>query len=138
MMITMHPKKPAVVAPLTDEQHEREHLGLKTVRLDDHALITVYARTLNGLNAPQLQLRADLLREGGVRSLSLDLSRCDKGLDRRAIDVLVAMRNALHRIGGTFTITAMHERAIADLVAVELAHLFEPTSALPAPGEETA
>jgi anti-anti-sigma regulatory factor len=111
--------------PLTDEQHEREHLGFKTQRAGDSALITVYARTLNGINAPQLKLRADLLLEGGVTSLGLDLSRCDRGLDRSAMGVLVAIKNRLARRGGEFRIRAIHETAIAHLVAVELGHLAE-------------
>jgi hypothetical protein len=91
-------------ATLTPEQHEREHLGLKTQRDGDTARITAYARTLNGTNAPQLRLRAGLLLDGGVRSLALDLSRCDRGLDEKGIGALVSIGAAVREAGGAFEV----------------------------------
>lgn len=110
--------------PFTDDQHERHHLGLETRREGDRAEITVTARMLNATNAPALQRRVLDELDAGVRTVRLDLSRCDRGIDRPAMGVLVSIKNAVERGGGTFSLSA-HERVIEQLVVWELADLFE-------------
>jgi hypothetical protein len=93
-----------LAVPLTTEQHERQHLGIKTQRDGDSARITVYARTLNGTNAPQLRLRVGLLLDGGVRALALDLSRCDRGLDDKGREAVRSIGDSVRAHGGTFEV----------------------------------
>jgi hypothetical protein len=93
-----------LAVPLTTEQHERQHLGIKTQRDGDSARITVYARTLNGTNAPQLRLRVGCLLDGGVRALALDLSRCDRGLDDKGREPVRSIGDSVRAHGGTFEV----------------------------------
>lgn len=91
--------------PLTAEQHERHHLGLFTVRDGDRTTITVHARMLNATNARDVLLRVATELEAGMRSVHIDLSRCDRGIDRHGDEAVRAIRAVVERAGATFTIT---------------------------------
>lgn len=90
--------------PLTPEQHERQHLGLKTQRDGDTTTVTLYARMLNGTNAPALLSRIATELAAGVTDVRLDLSRCDRGLDEKGRDAVRAIVDSVREHGGTFEV----------------------------------
>lgn len=93
-----------LAVPLTPEQHERDHLGLKTQRDGDTARITVYARMLNATNAPALLSRIASELADGVTDVRLDLSRCDRGLDDTGREAVRSIGDSVRAHGGTFEV----------------------------------
>jgi anti-anti-sigma regulatory factor len=113
--------------PATHEQHERMDLGLyisrnPAISTEVHVAI---AANLNAANGTVLKLRIVEEIAAGATTFVFDLSRCER-IDRRGQEILVSIKNLAARAGGCLRITRVHDRALEQLVASELAHLFEP------------